>query len=246
MSFSRLTIFEAKANLDDYVVIDEIYMGRPSRVLYSGQSRTAQSGIPLDNRDLMLFEYNQRLVELISYLKPKDVLLIGGGALTLPTYIISKYPDITFDIVEPEKKLINIAQRFFNYKPNNQMNIFNTDGLSYLKTTHKKYDLIILDAYIVDHIPKDILTKKFAKLTLSSLNDSGVIAANVISDLKPNSTILLIHENYKKYFKYYTVYPAGPVKNFYLPTNFIYLSLNNRLSPPLKYPSINLLNFSRG
>ncbi|MHB1865201.1 MAG: spermidine synthase [Candidatus Saccharimonadales bacterium] len=238
MNISRRILYETQTSHDTYQVIEEIYISRPSRLLYSYKAKTVQSGIALDNKDLILIEYNQRFVELIDYLKPKEVLLIGGGAFTLPTYITSKNKSIHFDVVEPDEKLTEIASKFFKYKPSRQIDIMNDYGLHFLKKNTKKYDLVIIDAYSGSKIPKEILSKRFAKLTFSCLGRSGVVAANVISDLSRSSEVMTMHQLFSKYFKICKIYPAGPDKLLYFPTNLIYLASNQPLRPKLRYPAI--------
>src|ERR1700752_3186245 len=81
--------FEGETPYGHYTVVDTTYSNRPARVLYSGREfRTAQSGIALDDQDEMLFDYNQRFLELARGLEPKRALLIGGGAFTLPKRLL--------------------------------------------------------------------------------------------------------------------------------------------------------------
>ncbi len=240
MNISRRIVFETETDIEEYQVIEEIYTNRYSRILYSGKDKTAQSGIPLDSKDLMLFEYNQRLVELISQSKPKKILAIGGGALTLPSYISKKYQDIHFDVIEPDKQLEKIASEYFNYSASDKVVIINDYGLHYLKKTRKSYDLIIIDAYLDNQMPNEIMTKKFAKLVVSALNIKGAVALNVISSLQADSAINQIHRTYSKNFKIAKLYPAGPDKTFYYPTNYIYVLSNYPFKLRLKYPALSL------
>jgi hypothetical protein len=81
-SDDEVIVYSQQTAGGSYQVIDKTYSGRKARVLYSTMPRTAQSGIPLDGNSLMLFGYNQRLIELITHLNPKSILVIGGGVYT--------------------------------------------------------------------------------------------------------------------------------------------------------------------
>src|SRR6476469_4412698 len=83
-----------------YVVADTIYSGRPARVLYSGNHQAAQSGVAKDDNPDLLFDYNQRFIELVRGLLPKKILLIGGGALSLPKALLEEFPEVSLDVVE--------------------------------------------------------------------------------------------------------------------------------------------------
>jgi len=234
----RKVIYETRTKLDHYEVIEEIYTGRRARLLYSAQSKTAQSGIPLDNQDKMLFEYNQRLAELVDSLRPREILVIGGGVYTLPTYLQSKYPDLRIEVVEPDAGLDELASRYFNFKVGGSINIVHDFGLSYLNKNKRKYDLIVLDAYLDQEIPAEIRSKKFAKLLVAALNKNGLVAANVISDLRADSVITKLHASYRKYFKYFKLFPAAPDRLYFYPSNLIYVASKDQVEPELKYPAL--------
>lgn len=243
MNDTAKVIYRVVTDLDQYEVIDEIYTGRPSRILYGGKFKTAQSGIPLDNKPSLLFGYNRRLNELIKNLKPNKVLAIGGGVYTLPTYVVSNTKDISFDIVEPDTKLDDVAKRYFAFKPNDRINIFHDYGLHYLTKNRKKYDLVLIDAYSDHKIPDEILSKKFAKLALKSLSQDGLVVANVISDVSESSTISQLHKSYKKYFTYAKVFPTGTDRTYFYPHNLIYVSSNRPIKLNMLYPELTNLSF---
>lgn len=239
MDESRKVIFEIQTKLDTYEVVDEVYTGRKSRLLYGGALKTAQSGIPLDDQDKMLFEYNQRLVELALDLKPRTILLIGGGVYTLASYLSKKMPKTHLDIIEPDGALDDIAAKYFKYQAQDSVCIIHDFGLSYLIKNKKKYDLIIIDAYSDQKIPSEVISQKFAKLAAKSLNKDGLLAANVISDIRSNSVISSFHAAYKKYFKYFKVFPAASDRLFFYPSNLIYTASFKDFSPTLKYPPLS-------
>jgi spermidine synthase len=240
----RTVIHKTTTELETYEVVEEIYTRRFSRLLYSGRLQTAQSGIPLDGKDQMLFEYTQRLVELVEALQARDILMIGGGAFTLASYLTKKYQHISFDVVEPDKELEELAKKYFDLKLSEQIKIINDYGLHYLKNSKKKYDLIIIDAYQEESIPSEILSKKFAKLLVSALKENGLIASNVITTLKIDSVVFQLHSTYKKYFKYFKLYPATNDISYYYAHNLIYVASNQPLNLQLKYPSLSHLQIS--
>jgi hypothetical protein len=116
-------LYEGDSKFDHYQVIDMVYVGRQARVLFSGQRAAAQSGIPKDGNNAMLFDYNQRFLELTLYLKPESILLIGGGAFTLPAEILKFLPKVKIDVVERDPNLKKISERFFDLKPHKNLNI---------------------------------------------------------------------------------------------------------------------------
>jgi spermidine synthase len=236
-------IYKFVTELNQYEVIDETYTGRPARVLYSGKFKTAQSGIPKDNKPTLLFGYNRRFNELIENIRSCHVLAIGGGVYTLPSYIVNNQSGISFDIVEPDKKLDDIAEKYFNFKPNDRIKIFHDYGLHYLTKNLIKYGLILIDAYSDNKIPDEILSKKFAKHSLKALKPDGLLAANVISDLAASSVLSQMHQVYKKYFKYVKVFPTSANRSYFYPHNLIYVAANKPIKLEMMYPEITDLSF---
>ena len=69
-------LFEGDSAYAHYRIADVSYMGRPARLLYGGTHEAAQSGLALDDRPELLFDYNQRLLELY----PNSAPAIAVGA----------------------------------------------------------------------------------------------------------------------------------------------------------------------
>ncbi len=226
-------LYSGRSEFEHYQVVDMVYTGRAARVLFSGQRRAAQSAIPLDGDPRMLFDYNQRLLELVESLKPKKVLQIGGGVFTLATEILKTFPNIEVDAIEHDTGLEKIAKRYFGLKPNKRLNIIIDDGREYLSRTQKTYDLILLDAFTHSAIPDALATKEFVELISRHLHKNAVVAANVISAYHgPNDTALKQqYATYKSVFKHTDIYPADNILSYWISQNFILISSNKIAEP---------------
>src|ERR1700760_605289 len=102
-------LWEGDTIYGHYQVVDTLYDGRPARVLYSGDRQAAQSGIAKDASPSLLFDYNQRVFELLTSVLPKRVLLIGGAVCTLPKALLAALPDVQIDVIEPDSGLTKLA-----------------------------------------------------------------------------------------------------------------------------------------
>jgi spermidine synthase len=215
-------VFQTKTKLDQYQVVDEVYTGRQSRVLYSGYLQTAQSGIPLDGDPTMLFEYNQRLMEAIEQLKPVSVLVIGGGIYSLPMAIRRQLPKTIINVVEPDVGLDDIAKQYFSFKPDRRLIIHHDYGLHYLKNSSESYDMVVLDAYSEDKVPDEILSPEFAKQLKKSLNRGGIVLMNVISNLSAMSPLNNMSKVLGNEFKELEIYQAdGERTSYFMNTNYV-------------------------
>src|SRR6185312_7645761 len=174
-------LFEGGGELGHYQVVDCIYGGRPARVLYSGNRLAAQSGMARDGKSELLFDYNQRFLELIRGLIPKRLLLIGGGAFTLPKVLMDEFPRMSIDVVEPDAKLPDIAQAYFDFKPNKRMHMYHDDGRNFLTNSAAAYDVIVIDAFENTEVPLSLQTAEAVRSLRQHLRPGGVVAINVIA-----------------------------------------------------------------
>jgi spermidine synthase len=239
--FNKERILFEKQTLQGYCqVVEKIYSHRPARLLYSGKVRTAQSGIALDDSNLMLFGYNQRFIEIVDQMEGlKNILLIGGGVYTLPTSISALNDFVNIDIVEPNEELDEIAVKYFEYKTNSKTMIYHVGGQEFLKTSTKKYDLIIIDAYHEDQIPEDFQSISFTKLIKQALSIGGTVAFNIISSLRPDSPINKFQEYYASEFSSVVVYSADHEKSdYYYDQNFVLVASDHSIDFRLKYPPL--------
>ncbi len=223
-------LFQGKTAIDRYQVIDMVYEGRKARVLFSGDKTAAFSGMPLDGEHTLLFDYIQRFFELVSYIRPKRLLMIGGGVYTLPMALIHALPDVTLDVVEIDPGLDAIAEGFFGLTQHERLHIIHADGRDYLQETAQTYDLIIVDAFTDLRIPKSLASLDTAHLINQRLSSNGIVAINIISSFKGRNahTIEHFHELYSSVFKYTSIYPADTDVSPWMSQNFILVSQKNK------------------
>jgi spermidine synthase len=251
MKPAEVIVFEGNTKFDHYQVIDMLYIGRKSRVLFSGHRSAAQSAIPRDGNHAMLFDYNQRFLELAESLKPKKLLLIGGGAFTLPIEILKYFPGTMVDVVERDPELKNLAEKFFGLKHNKNLHIFFGDGREYLEKITKTYDLILIDAFEHTVIPHALSTSGFMELLQNRLSKKGVVASNVISAYHGlhNSVIKNHYATYKSLFKHVDIFPADKSLSLWISQNFLLIATDKLIKPKynllfgnIKPPMINSEN----
>ena len=76
----------------------------------------------------------------------KSILLIGFGTGRIVNDFEVLFDGLEcIDAVDIEENIFDIAQKFFNYKKSAKVNLILQDGLVYLRTCRKKYDLNVVD-----------------------------------------------------------------------------------------------------
>ncbi len=168
----------------EFSVEELTYNGRPSRVLFNGPQHSAQSGIALDNDPRMLFDYNQSLFELTQAMQPKNILVLGGGALTLPSKIVEHLRSSEIEVIEINPDLIKLATEHFDFIPNPRLKVIVDDAFKVItKFPPSSYDLIITDLFNDLSTPDIFLSLDFAKELNRIKKTEGIVATNCISAL---------------------------------------------------------------
>jgi len=149
------------------------------RTLYlDGQPHSAMD---VSDPDRHVFEYTRYFhLPLLMTEDVDRVLFVGGGGFTGPKRFAAEY-DVTVDVVELDPEVIRTAERYFDLRESETLNVYNTGGRQFLQETNHTYDLIVLDAYKKDKVPFQLTTTEFMRLAESRLDDDGVLFANLIS-----------------------------------------------------------------
>jgi spermidine synthase len=104
------------------------------------------------------------------------VLLIGLGGGTVAFQLAELMHDsIELDVVELNRRAVELSNAF---APGIRANIMLGDGAAYVETTNKRYDVILLDAYISSRIPEQFLQRRFIEGASAALSEDGVLAIN--------------------------------------------------------------------
>lgn len=115
---------------------------------------------------------------------PQRVLIIGLGGGSIPTALREILPQAQIDVVEIDPAVTRVARRYFNFKDDAKMKVYEVDGRVYVKRALRagtKYDLVMLDAFDHEYIPEHLLTREFLTEVKSLLSPQGVVVGNTFS-----------------------------------------------------------------
>ena len=149
---------------------------------------TNQSCIYKSQPNKMVFDYTKLTFSgLLLQPEPRNILIIGLGGGTLSNIFHQMFPQAQIDNVEIDPAVVKVAERYFNFKENEQVKNYPQDGRIFVKRKRLKkaqYDWIILDAYNGDYIPEHLMTKEFLEETKDLLSPQGILTANTFSQSK--------------------------------------------------------------
>lgn len=131
----------------------------------------------------------KKVLKKIPMHEVQSTLLFGLGGGTI-LEILAK--DLGYEkkitAVEIDPVIIRIAREEFSVKETKRMEIVCMDAYNYVKTTRKKFDLLIVDISIDFEIPEQILSLEFWSRLAARVRASGMIVFNALdnkSALKP-------------------------------------------------------------
>ena len=173
-------LYETDGLYEKIVIYDLEYQGRPARFLR--QDWSSSSAMFLDSEELVYDYTKYYALYKIFTPNPKEALVIGAGAYSVPKALLQELPDVRVDVVDIEPALVELGKLFFHVPDDPRLSHYIQDGRRFLHDTKKKYDLIFLDVY-VSSIPVHFATKEFFEIAKSKLETDGILIANIVGDL---------------------------------------------------------------
>ncbi|HEV7679494.1 MAG TPA: fused MFS/spermidine synthase [Candidatus Dormibacteraeota bacterium] len=109
----------------------------------------------------------------------RDVLVVGSAGGTIPRSYGVFYPGAHVDGVEIDPAVIEAARRYMGLDDIPNLHSVVADGRSFLRSTSKHYDVIVVDAYREEYVPFYLATQEFFSLVHDHLRPGGAVALNV-------------------------------------------------------------------
>lgn len=106
---------------------------------------------------------------------------LGGGSFVKRAW--RDYPALEIDAVELDPQVVEIAYAFFALPQDPRITVTVGDGREVLAISSATYDIIVIDAFDDDRVPRPLTTEEFMRLCRDHLSPDGVIAYNVIGSV---------------------------------------------------------------
>lgn len=193
-----------------YEVIRATMGGREINALLTG-TQGWQSGVYIDDPTSLAFDYTRGIAEVIAAAPKKDrMLMLGGGAFTLPQHLATTYPHTHIDAVEIDPQLATIAKEHFQYQSPKNVTIIADDARAFLGYTKQTYDIIIVDVYSDVSVPFAVATTEYTAALKSHLQPGGAVVVNMIGSRTASCEPLLgsLHASYMTHFTHYSAQPT--------------------------------------
>ena len=113
---------------------------------------------------------------------PETILVLGLGAGTIPSYLYRRFPKTKIYVIEILPELKEIASDYFSMPRNERLEIVIGDAYDYIKETQIQFDLIFMDVFSKNAIPKKFCTEEFYTGLKRLISANGYVVFNTWID----------------------------------------------------------------
>jgi spermidine synthase len=171
-------VFESDSEFGDVRVTER---SDGLRSLYTGEGRARQSAIYPGRPMQLVHEYTRVGMVGLALVDPDArILFVGLGGGAMPMYTRQVMPAAHIDVVEIDPVIVDVAQRWFGFTPDDRMLVHTGDGRAFIEAAPPgTYDLIVLDAFSDDEVPYSLTTRQFLIAVRASLTPDGIVVSNL-------------------------------------------------------------------
>ena len=109
---------------------------------------------------------------------PRSIAILGNAAGTTARAYGHYFPEARVDGVEIDGALTDVGRRLFDLEGPN-LHLHTADARPFLRTSDRRWDAIMVNAYRQPYIPFYLTTKEFFALVRDHLTPGGVLMVNV-------------------------------------------------------------------
>jgi spermidine synthase len=108
-----------------------------------------------------------------------EAAVLGNAGGTTARAFGVVYPQTRIDGVEIDGEVSSVARQYLGLGDNPRLSVVTADARPFLRSSDRRYDLIMIDAYRQPYVPFYLTTREFFRLARDHLTSDGVIALNV-------------------------------------------------------------------
>lgn len=162
----------------NHVVVTEDLFG--VRTLRFGHEGVCQSMVKVGDPDHLALPYTTVLPLCLAFVDaPRHALIVGLGGGALPMFLHQRLPHLAIDVVELDPGVLEVACEFFGFEEAPGLRVWIEDGRDFIEGHTGRYDLVILDGFDAESIPRHLRTLEFLEAVKRALAPGGIAVANV-------------------------------------------------------------------
>jgi spermidine synthase len=162
----------------NHVVVTENRFG--VRTLRFGHEGVCQSMVKPGDPEHLELPYTSVLPLCLAFVEaPRRALILGLGGGALPMFLHRCLPDLDVEVVELDPGVLEVAREFFGFIEDARLCVWIEDGRDFIERHTARYDLVILDGFDAEAIPRHLRTLEFLESVKLALAPGGIAVANV-------------------------------------------------------------------
>lgn len=115
----------------------------------------------------------------IEYRKPEKILILGLGTGSIPHMLQNQFKvKANYDFVERDPEVIFLFEKYLEYIYTGPYRFYCEDGMKFMEENLQKYDLVCMDIFDDNLVPKKFESEKFLYLLKASLSKNGILLYN--------------------------------------------------------------------
>lgn len=156
---------------------------RGVRMLHIGGD-AIQSAMRLSAPDELELEYTRAMMAFLLFCPaPRDLLMVGLGAGSIPRFMRVRMPDVRVAVVEINPGVATAARQYFGLPPEDKhLRIVLGDGAKYVPGHRGSADVLLLDGFEDGAHASELCTQDFYAAAYEALREGGVLSANFMAD----------------------------------------------------------------
>lgn len=172
-------LYEKDSEYNHIVVIED---DEGLRSLLFEEDGALQSVVKVGDPDHLELPYARGMFTALAFLpEPKRILIVGLGGGTIPGFLHKHCPGAHIDVVDIDPDVVKVAKKYFGFREDEKMKAHVADGRKFIEDCRKPYDIIFLDAYSAENIPRHLATREFLQAVRKALTPKGIVVGNVWS-----------------------------------------------------------------
>ena len=171
------------------------YYFKDDEIYYKyGNTNIEYSRFNVKTKEVKHWYARQTVDKVLKNKKNKKVLVLGVSLGGIIVELLEKNKNMEIVGVDIEDTHFDIVRK---YSDNNRLKLYKSDAKDFVIKMKDKYDVIIVDLFIGDKVPKFVTkNKRFMKKLNQKLNTDGLLLINTIG-IKQSTLELLLKKNFR-------------------------------------------------
>ena len=153
------------------------------RMLHLGGD-AVQSAMRLASPETLELEYTRAMMAFLLFCpQPREVLMVGLGAGSIPRFLHARMPEARVTVVEVNGGVIAAARQYFGLPAEDRrLRVVLGDGAVHVPAHPGSADVLMLDGFEDGAHATELCTQRFYDAAYAALREGGVLSANFMAD----------------------------------------------------------------